>query len=317
MKREQLADLSAFVAVARERSFTRAAATLGLTQSSLSHAIRRLEAGLGFRLLVRTTRSVSPTEAGERLLATLGPALEHIDAEIAALAAMRDTPAGSFRVTCAEHAAETVLLPALARLLPAHPDIRVELVLDYGLTDIVAQRFDAGIRLGEQVAKDMVAVRVGPDLRMAVVATPAYFARRKPPRVPQDLHAHDCINLRFTSSGGIYAWEFENGRREVRVRVEGQLIFNTLTQRLAAVRAGLGVAFVPEDCVKADLADGRLVRVLSDWCAPFTGYHLYYPHRRQMTPAFALFVEALRYRMPGEKVRRKQKAAATSSGSPK
>jgi DNA-binding transcriptional LysR family regulator len=304
MKREHLADLSAFAAVARELSFTRAASKLGMTQSSLSHAIRRLEGRLGLRLLSRTTRSVAPTDAGERLLRTLRPALEHIDAEIASLTALRDTPGGSIRVTAAEHAAQTVLLPALERLLPQYPDIQVEIVLDYGLTDVVAERFDAGVRLGEQVAKDMVAVRIGPDLRMAVVATPGYFSGRRVPRTPQDLHEHQCINIRLPTFGGLYAWEFEKGGRAVNVRVEGQLIFNTLGMRLRAARAGLGITFVPEDVVQPDIDAGRFVRVLNDWCAPFPGYHLYYPHRRQSAAAFAVFVEALRHRSPHVRARR-------------
>ncbi len=307
MKREHLADLSAFAAVAEELSFTRAASKLGMTQSSLSHAIRRLEGRLGLRLLSRTTRSVAPTDAGERLLRTLRPAFEHIDAEIASLTALRDKPAGSIRITTAEHAAETLLSPALERLLPEYPDIQVEVALDYGLTDVVAERFDAGIRLGEQVAKDMVAVRIGPDFRMAAVASPAYFSRRRAPRVPQELHEHRCINLRLPTSGGLYAWEFEKGGREVNVRVEGQLTFNTLRMRLRAARAGLGIAFVPEDVVEEDIDAGRLVRVLTEWCAPFAGYHLYYPHRRQSAPAFAVFVEALRYRSPAPSVRRSRR----------
>ena len=296
MKRAHLADLAAFATVAQELSFTRAASKLGITQSSLSHGIRRLETRLGLRLLSRTTRSVAPTQAGERLLRTLGPALENINAEIDALTALQEKPAGSIRITTAEHAAETVLSPALERLLPEYPDIHVEVVLDNGLTDVVAERFDAGIRLGEQVAKDMIAVRIGPDVRMAVVATPAYFAKRRAPRVPQDLQQHQCINLRLPTSGGLYAWEFEKAGREVRVHVEGQLAFNTLWMRMRAARAGLGIAFVPEDIVKADIAAGRLVSVLADWCAPFPGYYLYYPSRRQATPAFMLIVEALRYR---------------------
>lgn len=298
MKRAQLADLAAFLAVARELSFTRAAAQLGITQSSLSHAIRRLEGRLGLRLLSRTTRSVAPTEAGERLLRTLRPAFENVAAELDSLSALRAKPAGSIRITATEHAAGTVLLPALARLLPAYPDIQVEVSVDYGLVDVVAERFDAGIRVGELVARDMVAVRVGPDFRMAVVVAPGYFAGRKPPRVPRDLQDHSCINLRLPAARGLYAWEFEKAGRELRVHVGGQLTFNTLAMRLQAARAGLGLTFVPEDLVQADIAAGRLVRVLADWCAPFPGYHLYYPHRRQTTPAFALLVEALRYRAP-------------------
>lgn len=296
MKREHLADLAAFATVARELSFTRAASQLGMTQSSLSHAIRRLEGRLGLRLLNRTTRSVAPTEAGERLLRTLRPAFEGIDAEIDALTSLRERPAGSIRITTAEHAAETVLLPKLQRFLPAYPDIRVEIMLDHGLTDIVAAHFDAGIRLGEQVAKDMIAVRVGPDFRMAVVATPGYFEAKRPPRRPQDLQGHNCVNLRLPTRGGIYAWEFEKGSRELNVRVEGQLVFNTLWMRLRAVMAGLGIGYFPEDIVQDDIAAGRLVRVLGDWCAPFPGYHLYYPSRRHTSPAFSLLVDSLRHR---------------------
>jgi DNA-binding transcriptional LysR family regulator len=296
MKREHLADLAAFVAVARELSFTRAASQLGMTQSSLSHAIRRLEGRLGLRLLSRTTRSVAPTEAGERLLRTLRPAFEGIDAELESLTSLREKPAGSIRITTAEHAAETVLLPGLQRLLPSYPDIQVELTLDYGLTDIVAAHFDAGIRLGEQVAKDMIAVRVGPDFRMAVVATPGYFEGKRLPKAPQDLQGYNCVNLRLPTRGGIYPWEFEKGSREINVHVEGQLVFNTLWMRLRAVRAGLGIGFFPEDLVQEDIAAGRLTRVLIDWCAPFSGYHLYYPSRRHVTPAFSLLVDALRYR---------------------
>jgi DNA-binding transcriptional LysR family regulator len=304
MKREHLSDLAAFVSVAQELSFTRAASKIGITQSSLSHAIRRLEGRLGLRLLSRTTRSVAPTDAGERLLRTLRPAFEQIDAELDSLTALREKPAGSIRITAAEHAAETVLMPRLERFLPDYPDIHVEVMLDYGLTDVVAQRFDAGIRLGEQIAKDMVAVRVGPDLRVAVVATPAYFKGKRPPRTPQELQGHNCINLRLPTHGNIYAWEFEKGARELKVHVEGQLAFNSLGTRLRAVRAGLGIGYFPEDVVQADIDAGRLVRILSDWCAPFPGYHLYYPSRRHATPAFALLVEALR--LPsGEKIRKK------------
>ena len=296
MKREHLADLAAFATVARELSFTRAASQLGMTQSSLSHAIRRLEGRLGLRLLSRTTRSVAPTEAGERLLRTLRPAFEGIDAEIEALTSLRETPAGSIRITCAEHAAERVMLPGLERFLPKYPDIRVELTLDYGLSDIVAEHFDAGIRLGERVAKDMIAVRVGPDFRMAVVGTPAYFEGKRLPRTPQDLQDHNCINLRLPTRGGLYAWEFEKVAREINVHVEGQLVFNTLWARVRATRAGLGIGLLPEDLVQEDIDAGRLVRVLADWCAPFPGYHLYYPSRRHSTPAFSLLVDALRYR---------------------
>jgi DNA-binding transcriptional LysR family regulator len=296
MRREELADLSAFAAVAEERSFTRAAAKLGTSQSALSFTVRRLEERLGVRLLSRTTRSVAATEAGERLLRTLGPALDKIGAELAALSELREKPAGTIRITTGEHSAEAVLWPALAKLLPQYPDINVELVIDYGLTDIVAERYDAGVRLGEQVARDMIAVRIGPDFGMAVVGAPSYFARRPKPRRPQDLTAHDCINLRLPTYGGLFAWEFEKRGRELKVRVEGQLVFNNIALRLHAALAGFGLAYVPEDVVQAHLADGRLIRVLEDWCPPFSGYHLYYPSRRQPAPAFALLVEALRYR---------------------
>src|ERR1700736_2762824 len=296
MLRENLNDVLAFLAVARDRSFTQAAAKLGVSQSALSHTIRGLEARLGLRLLARTTRSVAPTEAGERLLRALGPRFDEIEAELAELSELRDKPAGTIRITCGEHPAEAILWPALAKLLPRYPDIKVELTVDYGLADIVAERYDAGVRLGEQVAKDMIAVRIGPDFRMAVVGSPRYFKRRAKPAKPQDLTAHDCINIRLPTYGGIYAWEFEKRGRGLRVRVEGQLVFNHIALRLNAVLAGFGLAYLPEDQVKTQLADGRLIRVLADWCAPFPGYHLYYPSRRQPAPAFALLVEARRYR---------------------
>jgi DNA-binding transcriptional LysR family regulator len=296
MLRENLNDVLAFLAVARERSFTRAAAKLGVSQSALSHTIRGLEARLGLRLLARTTRSVAPTEAGERLLRALGPRFDEIEADLAELSELRDKPAGTIRITSGEHAAEAILWPALAELLPRYPDIKVELNIDYGLTDIVAERYDAGVRLGEQVAKDMIAVRIGPDFRMAVVGAPSYFARRPKPKNPQDLTAHDCINIRLPTYGSIYAWEFEKRGRALKVRVEGQLVFNNIALRVNAALAGLGLAYLTEDLVQEHVAEGRLVRVLGDWCPPFSGYHLYYPSRRQAAPAFALLVEALRYR---------------------
>jgi len=296
MPRENLNDLQAFLAVARERNFTRAAAKLGVSQSALSHTMRSLEARLGLRLLTRTTRSVAPTEAGERLMRNIGPRFEEIEAELQALGALRDKPAGTIRITAGEHAANAVLWPALARFLPRYPEIAVEVVVDYGLTDIVAERYDAGVRLGEQVAKDMIAVRIAPDMRMAVVGTPDYFAKHKKPKIPQDLMAHRCINIRLPTYGGLYAWEFEKDGRELKVRVEGQLVFNNGAMRLQAVLAGLGLAYVPEDAAKPLIAEGRLTRVLADWCPPFQGYHLYYPSRRQSSPAFVLLVDALRYR---------------------
>jgi DNA-binding transcriptional LysR family regulator len=296
MPRANINDLLAFLAVAKERSFTRAAAKLGVSQSALSHTVRGLEERLGLRLLTRTTRSVAPTEAGERLLHNLGPRFDEIDAELAALSELRDKPAGTIRITTGEHAAEAILWPALTKLLPHYPDIKVELIIDYGLTNIVAERYDAGVRLGEQVAKDMVAVRIGPDFCMAVVGAPSYFARRPKPKKPQDLTVHDCINLRLPTYGGLYAWEFEKRGRELKVRVEGQLVFNDIALRLNAAMAGFGLAYLPEDVVQTHIACGRLIRVLDDWCAPFPGYHLYYPSRRQPAPAFALLVDALRYR---------------------
>jgi DNA-binding transcriptional LysR family regulator len=289
-------DLAAFLAVAREQSFTRAAAQLGVSQSALSQTIRVLEARLGLRLLTRTTRSVAPTEAGERLLRAVGPHVEEINAALAGLNELREKPAGTVRITTTENAAQAILWPALEKFLPNYPDIKVEIVIDYGLTDIVAERYDAGVRPGGNVAKGMIAVPIGPDMRMAVVGSPAYFAKRPPPRKPQDLIAHDCINLRLPTHGGLYAWEFEKNGREQKVRVEGQLVFNTGVMMLTAALAGFGLVYLTEQQVQDHLAAGRLVRVLADWCAPFAGYHLYYPNRRQPTPAFTLLVEALRYR---------------------
>jgi DNA-binding transcriptional LysR family regulator len=296
MRRDTASDLIAFLEVAREQSFTKAAARIGVSQSALSHTIRRLEERLGVRLLTRTTRSVSPTQAGERLLASVGACFEKIESEIEALSALREKPGGTIRITAGEHAAYTTLSPALAGILPNYPDIKVEVTVDYGFTDIVAERYDAGVRIGEDVAKDMVAVRIGPDLRMAVVGAPAYFEKQPAPRKPQDLTEHNCINLRMPTYGGLYAWEFQKGRRELRVRVDGQLVFNTIRQRLDAALAGLGLAYMVEDTALPYIAQGRLVRALEDWCAPFSGYHLYYPSRRQSSPAFALLVDALRYR---------------------
>jgi DNA-binding transcriptional LysR family regulator len=298
MPGDNLNSLRAFVAVARERSFTGAAAKLGVSQSALSHTIRGLEERIGLRLLTRTTRSVSPTEAGERLLQTVGPRFEEIDAEIAALGELRQKPAGTIRISASDHAADTVLWPKLVRFLREYPDIKVEIVIDYGLTDIVAERYDAGVRLGEQVAKDMIAVRIGPDQRMAVVGAPSYFVKRSRPKTPRELIGHNCINLRLPTRGGLYSWEFEKGKRQLRVHVEGQLIFNGTTQILSAALGGFGLAYMPEDVAQPHLAKGRLRRVLEDWCPPFSGYHLYYPGRRQLRPAFSLMVEALRHRRP-------------------
>lgn len=296
MQREELVDLNAFLMVADEGSFTRAAAKLGTSQSALSHTIRRLEARLGVRLLTRTTRSLAPTEAGERLLATLRPALDSIGTQLASLSELREKPAGTIRITTSEHAGNTLLWPALERILVEYPDIHVELSIDSGLTDIVTERFDAGVRLGEAVAKDMIATRIGPDLRMALVGSPSYFEKRGKPVTPQDLADHTCINLRLLSSGGLYAWELEKDGREVRIRVEGQIACNNVRMIVRAAIAGFGLCFMMEDMVSEHLADGSLVRVLEDWCPPFAGYHLYYPSRRQPSAAFAVLVDALRYR---------------------
>jgi DNA-binding transcriptional LysR family regulator len=296
MPRHTISDLLAFRAVARERSFTRAAAQIGVSTSALSHAIRGLEERLGIRLLTRTTRSVVPTEAGDRLLLATGPHFDGIEAELAALNELRDKPAGRLRITTGIHAAETILHPALARLLPAYPEIQVELSVHAGFIDIVAERFDAGVRLGETIAQDMVAVRIGPDMRMAAVASPAYFASRDPPETPHLLARHNCINLRFPTHGGLYAWEFERDARALTVRVEGQLTVNEIALARQAARDGMGIAYLPEDFVRADLATGQLIRVLEPWCPPFPGYHLYYPSRRQQSPALSLLVTALRFR---------------------
>jgi len=296
MQRGHLDDLAVFAAVGRESSFTKAAKKLGVSQPALSQTIRAFEARLGVRLLSRTTRSVAPTAAGERLLRTLAPKLDEIESELAALSELREKPAGTIRITATEFAVDALLIPKLAKLLRDYPDINVEISIDYGLTDIVTQRFDAGVRSGEQVAKDMIAVRIGPDMRMAVVGAPAYFRKRPEPKRPQDLVGHNCINLRLPSHGAFYAWEFEKGGRELKVRVEGQLVCNATAQMVNAALAGLGLAYVPEGLVASHLAKGRLQRVLEDWCPPYAGYHLYYPSRRQSSAAFALVVEALKYR---------------------
>jgi DNA-binding transcriptional LysR family regulator len=288
-------DLLAFVTVAREGSFTRAAAQLGVSQSALSHTIRGLETKLGIRLLTRTTRSVSPTDAGQRLLATVAPRFEEIEDEVAALSELRDKPAGTIRISAAEHAANTALWPRLEKFLPDYPDIHVEITVEYGLIDIVAGRYDAGVRLGDQVAKDMIAVRIAPDLRMAVVGTPAYFSKRPPPHMPHELTGHDCINLRLATHGGLYAWEFEKDGHPLNVRVQGQLVFNSSGPMLRAALAGFGLACVPEDMVREHVAAGRLMRVLEDWSPTFPGYHLYYASRRQSSPALGLLINALRH----------------------
>jgi DNA-binding transcriptional LysR family regulator len=294
--RDHINDLAAFLVVARERSFTRAAAQLGLSQSRLSQTIRSLEEGLGVRLLSRTTRSVAPTEAGDHLLRTVAPLLEEIEAELAALNSFGARPAGTVRLSATENAAASVLWPALQKALPRYPDIRVEVVIDYGLTNIVAERIDAGVRPGGMVARGMITVPIGPDMRMAVVAAPGYFKRHGRPEAPRELAGHSCINLRLPTHGGLYAWEFDGDGQELRVRVDGQVVVGTAAAALSASLAGLGLAYLPEDTVNTYLADGRLVRVLADWCAPFPGYHLYYPSRRQRSPALAVLVEALRFR---------------------
>jgi DNA-binding transcriptional LysR family regulator len=294
MPKESFNDLAAFVVVARERSFTKAAAKLAVSQSALSQTIRSLETRLGVRLLTRTTRSIAPTAAGERLLQTIAPRFEEIESALASLNELRDKPAGTIRITAGEHPALTVLQPALAKVLPQYPDIKVEIIVDYGLTDIVAEGYDAGVRLGEQVAKDMIAVRIGPDIRMAVVGAPDYFQRYSIPKAPQELTTHNCINIRLPTYGGLFPWDLEQDGREVNVRVEGQLIFNNIGLRLASALQGLGLAYMPEDQALPYIADGRLIRVLEDWCPPFPGYHLYYPSRRHSSPAFSLLVDALR-----------------------
>ena len=293
MARRNLNDLLAFVTVAREGSFTRAGAVLGVSQSALSQAIKALEERLEIRLLTRTTRSVSPTPAGERLLHAIGDRFDEIESELDALTELRDKPAGSVRITTGDHVLRTILLPKLLPVMHRYPDVRIEFDVSYGFRDIAADRFDAGVRLGESIDKDMIAMPISPKLRMAAVASPAYFEKHPAPKVPADLHRHNCINIRFPS-GGVYVWEFERRGREVNVRVEGQAIFNTSPHIVLAALDGLGIAFLPEEEFASHIEEGRLVRVLQDWCPPFAGYHLYYPSRRQHSPAFSLVVDALR-----------------------
>lgn len=294
MVRRNLNDLLAFVTVAREGSFTRAAAALGVTQSALSQTIRALEERLQIRLLTRTTRSVSPTSAGERLMQAIGNRFDEIEAELDALTELRDKPAGTVRITCGDYVLHSVLLPKLAPLLREYPDIRLEFDVNYGFRDIVADRFDAGVRLGKTIDKDMIAVPIGPPMRLAVVASPDYFKAHGKPKVPQDLMKHHCINQRMQSSGGLYVWDFERRGQQMNVRVDGQLIFNTTQPQVDAALAGLGITLLPEDELRPYLEDSRLLRVLEDWCPKFEGYHLYYPSRRQPSPAFSLIVQALR-----------------------
>lgn len=296
MKPSKVNDLQAFVAVAREQSFSKAAARLDLTPSALSHTIRTLEERLGIRLLARTTRNVSPTEAGERLLRSLAPLFEQIAAEVEALGELRDKPAGTIRLTCTDDQIELCLRPKFSAFLSQYPDITLELFVDYGFRNIVEERFDAGIRMGESVSKDMIAVRVGPDWRLAVVGSPAYFETRSRPETPHELTGHACINIRHRPSGAIYAWEFEKDGKAFTVRGEGQLVFNSIMHVLNGALDGLGLGYIPEQLVAPYIADGRLVEVLPEWCPSFQGYHLYYPNRRQTSPAFLAFVEALRYR---------------------
>ena len=295
MLKDNINDLISFMVVARERSFTRAAAQLGVSQSALSHAMRNLESRLDVRLLTRTTRNVAPTEAGERLYQRLSPHLQEIAQEIAALRDTRERPAGNIRLTAGEHAMNTIIWPRIKPFMQQYPDINIEVTVDNGLTDIVDERFDAGIRLGEQVARDMIAVRIGPDMRMAVVGSPEYLATHGVPQTPHDLQQHRCINMRLPTKGGLYAWEFEHDGEPLRVRVEGQLTLNCLPQRIEAAEVGLGLAYVPEDTIAEGVAAGRLQHVLADWCVPFAGYYLYYPSRRQHTTAFTLLVDALRF----------------------
>jgi DNA-binding transcriptional LysR family regulator len=296
MKRDELGDLFGFLSVAEERSFTRAAARLGTSQSSLSHTIRRLEERMGVRLLTRTTRNVAPTEAGEQLVETLRPAFSDIQTRLDSMSALRQKPAGNIRITSSRHASETILMPAVMQLMAAHPDVKVEISVDQRFTDLVAERYDAGVRLGEQVEKDMIAVKIGPELRMTVVGSPAYFAKHPKPVTPHDLTKHVCINLRLPTLGGLYAWEFEKKGRPLNVRVDGQFTCNDVPMIVHAAVNGLGLACLPDDQFQDLIEEGRLVRVLADWCPPFPGYHLYYPSRRQSSPAFVLLVEALRYR---------------------
>ena len=299
----QLKWLEDFIVLAQERSFTRAAAALGVTQSALSQTIRGLEARLQIRLLTRTTRSVSPTVAGERLMQAIGHRFDEIEAELDALTELREKPAGTVRITCGDGMIQRVLLPKLAPLLQQYPDIKLEFDMSYALRDIVADRFDAGVRWGKTIDRDMIAVPIGPPLRMVVAASPEYFTRYPVPLYPNDLMAQDCINQRMPSSGGLYVWDFEKDGEKINVRVDGSLIFNTVPPQIDAALAGLGVVLLPEDDLQSYLESGQLVRVLEDWCPVFEGYHLYYPSRRQPSPAFSLVVNALRYenrpRQPG------------------
>ncbi len=295
MERQNINDLMVFLLVARDRSFTKAAAKLGVSQSALSHTIRQLEERLGVRLLTRTTRSVSPTEAGERMLESIGPLFDEIGTAIDSLNALREKPAGTIRLTAGDYQIQHYLWPKLRSFLHQYPDIRLELDVNYGLQDIVSDRYDAGVRFGEQIAKDMISVRIGPDVRFAVVAAESYFASRDIPGHPKELTQHRCINLRLPTYGGLYAWEFEEQGRDIKVRVDGQLVFNTIYNVLEAALDGFGFAYVPEDIAKPYLETGRLHRFLEDYSPYWEGFHLYYPNRRQSSPAFSLLVNALRH----------------------
>lgn len=294
MARNNYSDLLAFVEVVREGSFTRAAARMGISTSAISHAVSALEARLDVRLLTRTTRSVAPTEAGERLFERVAPRFEEIDSELAATRDQRTIPAGTVRITTAEHAANTLIWPKLAKVLPQYPDITVEVTVNYARTDIVAERYDAGVRLGDELANDMIAVRIGPDARIAVVGSPEYFAQRPKPKTPQELTEHNCINLRLPTHGGLLPWEFEKGKHTLKVKVKGQWVFNSVSPILRAALAGQGLAYLPDDLIPEHIAEGRLIRVLDDWCQPYTGYHLYYPSQKPTSGAFAVVLDALR-----------------------
>ncbi|MFP3554891.1 LysR family transcriptional regulator [Paraburkholderia sp. SIMBA_049] len=296
MSGENFRDILAFLAVARERSFTRAAAQVGVSQSALSHTIRGLESRLGLRLLTRTTRSVSPTEAGERLIQSVAPRFQVIADELAAFNELRDKPVGTVRITTSDFAANTVLWPKLSKLQPEYPDIKIEIFMDPGLTDIVEERYDAGVRFGDQIAKDMTAVQISPDIRMTIVGAPSYLERHPPPKLPSDLSQHQCINTRYSNRSGVYPWELRKGKRNLQARVEGPWTFNSIYPVLDAALAGFGLAYVPEELTRPHLADGRLQAVLKDWCPTFPGLHIFYASRRQSSPALSLIVETLRYR---------------------